>query len=159
MKKKREILSACNSGGDFVDGWYCQYKAEYVTLKTLGMSDSSPPVGFHTSLSFSSFFQNTIIPHWFPLSNIKVDQSKKLSMLQMKRNKKGGVDWDDRLKNSSALPPLQSNPHALPVTPRNCFCVCVIGGGISGLACALELLRTEDIEEKPNLEVMIVEGR
>lgn len=121
-------------------------------------------VGFRTSLSLHTFLRNSLLPEWYPLSNLKVDQSKILNMLQMKKNNKGGVEWDKQKAPSESVP--RNTPTAVPLRqplfvtkPRNTYRIGILGGGIAGLACAAELLRLARDEEHLEIEVTLIEGR
>lgn len=112
-----------------------------------------------TSMGLQSFLNFTSLPNWFPLSNLKVGQQKVLSLLNMKKDSSGNVVWNSSAKsltNSSLLNVPQAK--LIPMEPRSRYRVCVVGGGIAGLSCCLELFRISD-RERIDLEVVLVEGR
>jgi Flavin containing amine oxidoreductase len=110
-------------------------------------------------MGLQSFLQFTTLPNWFPLSNLKVGQQKVLSMLNMKKDSSGNVVWDDSSKPFANSSILNATPAKLiPMEPRSRYRVCVVGGGIAGLSCCLELFRIGD-RERIDLEVVLVEGR
>ena len=83
-------------------------------------------------------------------------------MLQMKKNNKGGVEWDKQRTepNSKSKPydlPVQQS--LSPINPRNAYRIGVLGGGIAGLSCAAELLRIAGDEERLEIEITLLEGR
>jgi Flavin containing amine oxidoreductase len=109
------------------------------------------------SMGFQSFLHNTQLPNWFPLSNLHVGQQKVLSMLNMKKDNNGNVVWDD-----TARPYVDSltvsSADLIPMEPRSRYRVCVVGGGIAGLSCCLELFRICE-RERINVEIVLLEGR
>ena len=112
-----------------------------------------------TSMGLQSFLQFTSLPKWFPLSNLKVGQQKVLSLLKMKKDSSGNVVWDSSAKSFTNSSMLNATPAKLiPMEPRSRYRVCVVGGGIAGLSCCLELFRISD-RERIDLEVVLVEGR
>ena len=106
-----------------------------------------------TSMGFDSFLNSTYLPRWFPLSNLHVGQHKLLSMLNMKKDSSGNAVWDPESTGTGSL----KGTH-VPMEPRSCYRVGVMGGGISGLACCLELLRLCD-SQNIDIEVVLLEGR
>jgi Flavin containing amine oxidoreductase len=106
-----------------------------------------------TSMGFDSFLNSTYLPRWFPLSNLHVGQHKLLSMLNMKKDGSGNAVWDPDATGTGSL----QGTH-VPMEPRNRYRVGVMGGGISGLACSLELLRLGDSQDI-DIEVVLLEGR
>jgi Flavin containing amine oxidoreductase len=110
-------------------------------------------------MGLQSFLQFTSLPNWFPLSNLKVGQQKVLSLLNMKKDSSGNVVWDSSAKSLMNSSVLNATPAKLiPMEPRSRYRVCVVGGGIAGLSCCLELFRISD-RERIDLEVVLVEGR
>ena len=109
------------------------------------------------SLGFETFLQSTPLPAWFPLSNLQIDQQKVLNILNMKKDNSGNIVYDDRAV------PVQTNTKGLqgttvPMEPRMLYRVCVVGGGIAGLSCCLEIFRQSE-REGINVEVVLLEGR
>jgi hypothetical protein len=128
-------------------------------LQFSGAAKTGDANALRMSLGFQSFLQNTVLPDWFPLSNLQVGQQKVLSMLNMKKDHSGNAVWDDavrlKVEGSTALPPQKE---LIPMESRSRYRICVVGGGISGLVSSLELFRIcerEDID----VEVVLVEGR
>jgi Flavin containing amine oxidoreductase len=108
-------------------------------------------------MGFQSFLHNTQLPNWFPLSNLHVGQQKVLSMLNMKKDNNGNVVWDD-----TARPYVDSltvsSSDLIPMESRSRYRVCVVGGGIAGLSCCLELFRICE-RERIDVEIVLLEGR
>lgn len=126
------------------------------TLQTAITISDKPNDLFRTSMGFDSFLLNTHLPSWFPLANMHIGQHKVLSLLNMKKDNNGNVVWDadaESAVNASAL----TGTH-VPMESRSRYRIGVMGGGIAGLACALELLRLCD-NENIDLEVVLLEGR
>jgi len=128
-------------------------------LQISGAATSRDVNELRMSMGFQSFLHNTLLPEWFPLSNLQVGQHKVLSMLSMKKDHNGNVVWDDearpKVDSSTIIPPQKE---LIPMEPRSRYRICVVGGGIAGLSCCLELFRIcerEDID----IEVVLVEGR
>lgn len=161
--KTEAIQAACEEGGNFLpndDRYYYQYE---VLPTALSSSESSKNMEFEmrTSMGFNSFLQNTLLPSWFPLSNLQLGQHKVLSMLSMKRDNNGNVVWD-----SNPAVPVSSNTAAigggtqLPMHPRpkKQYQIGVIGGGIAGLACCQELV-TALQNDGIDAQVTVLEAR
>jgi monoamine oxidase len=77
----------------------------------------------------------------------------------MKKDGSGNVVWDKSTKlfpDRSILNASQAK--LVPMEPRSRYRICVVGGGIAGLSCCLELFRISD-RERIDLEVVLVEGR
>jgi Flavin containing amine oxidoreductase len=90
---------------------------------------------------------------------LKVGQQKVLSLLNMKKDSSGNVVWDESNRSIIENSLLNASPAKLiPMEPRSRYRVCVVGGGIAGLSCCLELFRICD-RERIDLEVVLVEGR
>ena len=116
-------------------------------------------IGLRTSMGFQHFLLSTALPVWFPLSNLQISQHKVLSMLQMKKNNKGNIIWDAKVAESKAeMSNSSMSGSHVPMEPRTCFKVGIIGGGIAGLACALELFRQAE-RDKLEIEVVLIEAR
>lgn len=126
-------------------------------LKVADNTKTEDETVLRMSLGFHSFLQDAVLPSWFPLSNLQVGQQKVLNLLNMKKDNNGNVVWDD------AARPYVDNSHALkadliPMEPRSRYRVCVVGGGIAGLSCCLELFRICE-RERMDVEIVLVEGR
>mmetsp|Transcript_53339 Transcript_53339/g.62281 ORF Transcript_53339/g.62281 Transcript_53339/m.62281 type:complete len:241 (+) Transcript_53339:934-1656(+) len=122
-----------------------------------GHSNDDKNFRIRTSLSLHNFLQDNSLPQWYPLSNLETGpkEAKILNMLQMKKNSSGGLNWDNDLITSRA-----DHKVALPMAPRKCYRIGVIGGGIAGLATASELLRlAETRDEQLDIEVVLFESR
>lgn len=108
------------------------------------------------SMGLHTFFQTTVLPPWYPLANLQVGQNKVLSILSMKKDNNGNVIWDPKEESERLANVAVSN--VLPMTPRNRFRVCVIGGGISGLSCCTQIFRECEREQIP-VEIILLEAR
>lgn len=108
-------------------------------------------------MGFQSFLQTTPFPDWFPLSNLQVGQQKVLSLLNMKKDNNGNITWDEST-NQYADGFKFPNEGLIPMEPRSRYRICIVGGGIAGLSCCLELLRICD-RERIDVEIVLVEGR
>ena len=140
--------------------------------KTNGSVTGTGKIGLHLSMGFDAFLRKTNIPAWYPLSNIECSQAKIMNLLRMKRNHKGEVGWD-RKGDPHLHSPIPGNTNTssicrgiIPMEPRGTFRVGVIGAGIAGLACAMELLLLSSGESNGNgsgpkvdMEVVLLEGR
>jgi len=104
-------------------------------------------------MGFDSFLHGTQLPEWFPLSNLHIGQHKVLSLMNMKKDHNGNVIWDAEAASQAA-----SFKTHVPFESRNHFRVGVMGGGIAGLACCLELLRSFG-SQGIDVEVILLEGR
>jgi hypothetical protein len=80
------------------------------------------------SLGFHSFLNYTVLPKWFPMSNLEGGQQKVLSMLSMKKDNHGNVVWDESAR-PLADSYFTSRQDRIPMEPRSCYRVCVVGGG------------------------------
>lgn len=107
------------------------------------------------SMGFQSFLHGTMLPAWFPLANLQLRQQKVLSLLNMKKDNKGNVVWDDTASERDSVH-LQGS--SLPMEPRSGYKVCVVGGGIAGLSAAVEIFRLCE-RENIDVEVVLMEGR
>jgi monoamine oxidase len=162
--KARSILIACEEGGNFLpdykdDSYYYQYEVLPSSL-ACSESDSAKLDMMRTSMGFNSFLQNTILPPWFPLSNLH-SQSKVLSMLNMKRDSKGNVKWDGgQLNDINDDVNIMAGGTKLSMQPRNSnqYQIGVIGGGIAGLACCQELV-SKLFNDGIDAKVTLIEGR
>lgn len=105
-------------------------------------------------MAFQRFLNTTQLPDWYPLSNHQTGQQTVLNILNMKRDNNGNVIWGDKAKRFE----INSNVEVMPMVPRTFYRVCVVGGGISGLSCCLELFRLFE-REHVDVEVVLVEGR
>ena len=106
-------------------------------------------------MGFQSFLHTTVLPNWFPLSNLQVGQQKVLSLLNMKKDSSGNVVWDDAARPFGDK---SMDSDLIPMEARSRFRVCVVGGGIAGLSCCLELFRICE-RDRIDIEVILLEGR
>lgn len=106
------------------------------------------------TMGFESFLRKTVLPPWHPLSNFQVGQQKVLSMLNMKKDNKGNVVWDEKADAEHET----ASGSIIPMEPRSTYRVCVVGGGIAGLSASLEIFRLCE-RERIDVEVVLVEGR
>jgi monoamine oxidase len=143
--KSRSIEAACEEGGNFLhdDNYYYQYEVLPATL--IPPQSLSSEFEMRTSMGMHSFFHNTPLPPWFPLSNLQMGQHKILSMLNMKRDNSGKVTWENKhvdTSSSDAVAAAMRGGTRLPMQPRprKEYRIGVIGGGIAGLACCRELV-------------------
>ncbi len=162
--KARSILTACEEGGNFLpdhkdDPYYYQYEVLPSSL-SCNESDSAKIDMMRTSMGFNSFLQNTLLPAWFPLSNLH-SQSKVLSMLNMKMDNKGNVKWegvqkDDVRDDVNIL----AGGTKLSMQRRNSnqYQIGVIGGGIAGLSCCQELVSSL-FNDGIDAKVTLIEAR
>lgn len=160
-EKALKIHNACECGGNFVGPYYYQYLTEYRTLQSKfkssdDMAYTNESDYISTSISLDTFLRTgTVIPTWHPLKHSSMCQSKVLRLLNMKSDARGIVRTDTKKPDSQKVAPA-----ALSNGPRSTFRVCIIGGGIAGIACAEELLRlAEKSKNDLQLEVVIVEAR
>jgi hypothetical protein len=107
-------------------------------------------------MGFNSFIRDTSLPPWFPLSNLQVGQQKVLGMLNMKKDNSGNVRWDEEAMAKTNFP--KYHGALTPMEPRSRFRVGVVGGGIAGLACCLEVF-VQCEREGLDVEVVLMEGR
>ena len=147
LQKARSIHSACEEGGNFLpdDGrYYYQYEVLPAALQPSSLPSQLNEL--RTSMGMHSFFHNTELPPWFPLSNLQYGQHKLLSMLSMKRDNSGKVSWDnqpvDTTSSDAVAAVMMKGGTKLPMQPRNGneYRIGVIGGGIAGLACCQDLI-------------------
>jgi len=123
------------------------------TLKTVGPSVEGE--GMRMSMGFDLFVRDTLLPPWFPLANLQVGQQV-LGMFNMKKDNSGNARWDEKAIAKADLSTLQS-AH-VPMEPRSRFRVAVVGGGIAGLSCCLEVFRQCE-RDGLDVEVVLLEGR
>jgi hypothetical protein len=81
--KAEAIRSACEDGGNFLTGgfndpYYYQY--EVLPSSLTSEEESRAILDMRTSMGFNSFLQNTLLPSWYPLSNLH-SQAKVLSLM------------------------------------------------------------------------------
>jgi hypothetical protein len=127
------------------------------TLETLAGAGSKDANGMRMSMGFNSFIRDTSLPPWFPLSNLQVGQQKVLGMLNLKKDNSGNVRWDEGAIAKTDIPTLlQGAP--IPMEPRSRFRVAVVGGGIAGLSCCLEVF-VQCERDGLDVEVVLLEGR
>ena len=155
--KREKILSVCENGGGFVEGHYYQYEVPPATLNSQGEKAESAE-GWRASMSLSTFLNDTHLPPFYPLSNLQSGNNRVLSMLNMKRDNSGNVVFDDsaNAQADAALLAGGTRLQSVPMQPRQdkYYKIGVIGGGIAGLACCLELLtllKNEGIKAKVTL--------
>ena len=74
----------------------------------------------------------------------------------MKKDNNGNVVWDAAAESAVTASSL-TGTH-VPMESRSRYRIAVMGAGIAGLACALELLRLCE-NEKIEVEVILIEGR
>lgn len=148
------ISKACKDGGAFVGEYYYKHESLVQRLQSRKENQKLTDEGVRTSMGFQTFLHETSMPVWFPLSNLQISQHKVLSMLQMKRNSKGNVVWDENASNDA----LGVQGTHVTMESRSHFRIGIIGGGIAGLACAKELIRLASAEEI-DVEVVVLEGR
>ena len=166
-KKAKAIYEACEEGGNFLssssDPYYYQYEVLPPSL-TMDAESASKLATIRTSMGFHSFLHGTVLPPWYPLSNI-YSHNKVLNLLSMKQTDNGK---DTGLKNSKKNMEFSMSSDIatiaggtrLPMQARakKQYRIGVIGGGIAGLACCQELvtaLNNDGIDAK----VTLVEAR
>lgn len=113
--------------------------------------------GLRMTLGFHRFLQTAGLPDWYPLTNLPVAQNKVLNILQMKKDTSGKLIYDKDVRMSNSVETLQ-RVKPIPMEDRSRFRVGVIGGGIAGLSCCLELFRICE-QEKIDVEIVLVEAR
>ncbi|CAJ1942726.1 unnamed protein product [Cylindrotheca closterium] len=157
--KRERILNACESGGDFVGPDYYQYEVPPATL-TSQIEKAESNEGWRASMSLSTFLNDTQLPPFYPLSNLQSGNNRVLGMLNMKRDNSGNVVWDkNSTTNAEAEAALLAGGTRLQSVPMQTrsgeyYKIGVIGGGIAGLSCCLELLtllKNEGIKAKVTL--------
>jgi len=122
------------------------------------------PAEMKMSMGFQDFLTQTALPAWYPLSNVKLGEKQQvLNLLNLKRDSKGNVTWDAKAEERKGALPLMSDLKAgggsvIPMEPRTCYRVCVVGGGIAGLSACLEIFRKCE-RDGVEVEVCLVEGR
>ena len=96
-----KIQQACDQGGEFVASsgnnnveYYYQYEVLSTTLSAQHTSHRPHERGIRTSLGLHTFLQNTMLPQWFPLSNLQLS-NKVLTQLSMKRDHSGKLVYDN----------------------------------------------------------------
>lgn len=154
-EKARQLEEACQAGGGYVGKYYYQYEIMRNALQAaIAISDKADDT-MRTSMGFDSFLHGTQLPRWFPLSNLHIGQHKVLSLMNMKKDNNGNVIYDAEAANigAAALKGTHVNMES-----RARYRVGVMGGGIAGLACCLEILRLCD-SQKIDVEVVLMEGR
>ena len=111
------------------------------------------------TMGFDTFLRSTNFPHWYPLSASRdVAQQEVLETLGMKKEGRKLV-WDDALHPEiSTMPSSASSETLIPTDPRACYRVAVVGGGIAGLSCCLELFQLCE-RDGIDVEITLIEGR
>ena len=110
------------------------------------------------SMGFNTFLQNTILPEWYPLSNLEVGQQHVLDTLGMKKGSNGMLVWDQSKRARELLDDTIDLTPLIPMEPRSRYRVVVVGGGIAGLSCCMELFQMCE-RDGVDIEVTLVEGR
>lgn len=154
------IESACKSGGNFVGKYYYQYEVvgDTLTSKDESKKGTAESRGMRMSMGMETFLSNTYFPPWYPLSNLECGQSKILSLLNMKKNTKGGIEWNANGTQTSGGRNISGG--IIPMEPRSSFRIGIAGAGIAGLSCALELLKlSQSAENKVEIDVVLFEAR
>jgi len=109
-------------------------------------------------MGFNTFLQNTMLPEWFPLANMEIGRQQVLGTLGMKKDGNGALVWDQSNKAEAVLPPTVKSEPLLPMESRSRYKVIIVGGGIAGLSCCLELFNICE-RDGVEVEVCLVEGR
>ena len=106
-----------------------------------------------------SFLHNTVLPSWHPLSNLEGCNraSSVLNMFNLKAKHNMSISYQGKKPELNAAV-ATSNDGAVIVAPRAAYKVAIIGAGMSGLACALQLL-CEAKDQGMELEVTVYEAR
>ena len=160
--KAAKIKEACDIGGNYVEDYYYQYEMAESTLhlnkKDVNNQGAAGKFDIWSSIGFHTFLSHTPFPNWFPLSNKSGQQRRVLQMLNME-HKNAGVAWNtDNMGNAASSVNPNNLPRLLPMQPRSHFRIGIIGGGISGLASAHQLLRLAQ-SQKIDVEVVLLEAR
>mmetsp|Transcript_21943 Transcript_21943/g.54208 ORF Transcript_21943/g.54208 Transcript_21943/m.54208 type:complete len:1146 (+) Transcript_21943:76-3513(+) len=157
--KSERIRNACEVGGGFVGSDYYQYEVPPATLSSQ-TEKAEASDGWRPSMSFSTFLNDTHLPPFYPLANLQSGNSRVLGMLNMKRDNSGNVVWDEKAKTNAeteaALLAGGTRLQSVPMQRRSGkhYKIGVIGGGIAGMSCCLELLtllKNEGIKAKVTL--------
>jgi hypothetical protein len=127
------------------------------TLEIPDVVSLPDPGGVRMSMGFHSFLQKTHFPSWYPLSNLQIEQQQVLNMLNLKKDHNGKLVWEEKASTVSDTSALHSGD-LIPMETRSRYRVCVVGGGIAGLSCCLEIFR-ECEREGIDVDVVLVEGR
>ena len=171
--KGKAIHEACEEGGNFLatengnDSYYYQYEIFPPSL-TMDAETASKLAMIRTSMGFHSFLHGTMLPPWYPLSNL-YSQSKVLNILSMKQVDNEKIKRDDSemtAKNdkmdffSRSDVSIMAGGTRLPMQPRakKRYRIGVIGGGIAGLACCQELI-TALSNDGIDAKVTLIEAR
>ena len=163
-EKELRVKEACDNGGDYVDEFYFQYQVPYTTLVNSSVTKNNKEYhSIHTSMGLHSFLHHTDLPTYFPLSNISGSSVRRSSVMNMLNlNPKRGTDTNEVILNTNGdnMPSLSGETEtSLDVTsPRDAYKICIVGGGIAGLACAHKLLTTAE-ESGVSIEVKIFEAQ
>jgi monoamine oxidase len=160
FEKEGLIQSACTAGGNFVGKYYYQYfEPGGTSLVPMTDRKDTRSISLSMSMGFNHFLESTKFPPWSPPVNLEVGQQAMLNMLQLKRDKKGNFVPDPSPISSQAVPPAALLEHTmLPMEPRHCYRVGVVGAGIAGLSACLEIFRQCE-REGIDVEIHLVEGR
>jgi len=147
------IQDACQTGGGWVGKYYYQYQSSGGVMNAVASNKSAHKNerSYRLSMGMDTFLRNASLPPWYPLATIE-NQSKIMTMLKIKPDRKGGITASTAVTGMTAMVPME---------PRSCFRVGIVGGGIAGLACAHELLRLSKRggEQELKLQVVLLEAR
>jgi len=154
------IAAACQSGGDFVGNYYYQFQSNPSSLEVEETKHTSGRTtrGLRMSMGFNTFLQNTALPEWFPLSHLELGRQQVLDTLGMKKDGKGSLVWDQSARGDLMTKPKIEEEPLLPIESRSRYRVVVVGGGIAGLSCCLELFQVCE-RDGIDIEITLVEGR
>ena len=160
IEKEKLIEAACAAGGNFVGRHYYQYlESAGSTLLPVTERKETRAISLAMSMGFNSFLEATPFPAWSPPVNLDVGQQTVLNMLQLKKDKKGNFVPDQAPVSLQTIPVVGLLGQAIiPMEPRQCFRVSVVGGGIAGLSACLEIFRQCE-EQGIDVEVHLMEGR
>ena len=172
-RKADEIRRACESGGNWVTIFPRHNNAAATNI--LLPIPSRPQrfdipfrqigcvgighYGIQLSMGMQSFLHNTVLPSWHPLSNLEGCNraSSVLNMFNLKAKHNMSISYQGKKPELNAAV-ATSNDGAVIVAPRAAYKVAIIGAGMSGLACALQLL-CEAKDQGMELEVTVYEAR
>ncbi|KAL7579555.1 hypothetical protein ACA910_007926 [Epithemia clementina (nom. ined.)] len=162
-ERLKAIDAACQAGGDFVGKYYYQYEVRASSLlpdQHSMTATSTATRGLKMSMGFHAFLQNTFFPEWYPLSNLEVGQQQILGTRGIKKDNSGMLVWDEARRIGQTKVDDLDATELIPMDLRssNSYKVVVVGGGIAGLSCCLELFQLCD-RDGVDIEVVLVEGR
>lgn len=167
--KADEIRTACESGGNWVvssnnnnssSKFYYQYQVGNNALISNSTKSSvqQQHYGIHLSMGMQSFLHNTMLPNWHPLSNLEGCNraSSVLNMFNLKAKHNMSISYQGNKKQTPMN--VASDGAVVVVAPRAAYKIAIIGAGMSGLACALQLLRDAN-DQGIEIEVVVYEAR